>query len=69
LGASLDADHLIEVKFVRNVAPKKEMMRVSFRVPRNVLLARTGLRRRSCSNSGEEDNSSSRSKKHCTEET
>ena len=71
LGAPLDSDHLVEVKFVRNVAPKKDMMRVSFRVPRHVLLSKTGSRRRSSSSSGgggggEEEGRSC--KKLCTEE-
>ncbi len=49
---------------------KKDMMRVSFRVPRHVLLlsSKTGSRRgRSCSSEEEEENITS-CKKLCTEE-
>jgi hypothetical protein len=60
---------LVEVKFVRNVAPKKDMMRVSFRVPRHVLLlsSETGSRRGRSSSREEEENMTT-SKKLCTEE-
>ena len=37
LGSSLDSAHLEGVAYVRNVAPNKEMMRASFKVPRSVL--------------------------------
>jgi len=41
LGSSLDSAHLEGVAYVRNVAPNKEMMRASFKVPRSVLFNKT----------------------------
>lgn len=37
LGINLDEEHLEGVSFVRNVAPNKDMMRASFRVPAEVM--------------------------------
>jgi len=37
LGASLPANHLTEIAFVRNVAPQKNMIRASFSVPVSLL--------------------------------
>ncbi|XP_023347378.1 tRNA (guanine(37)-N1)-methyltransferase [Eurytemora carolleeae] len=56
LGCSLDPDHLVEVAFVRNVAPNKDMLRCSFRVPRSILFDK-GTKRRL--NQGDEENDNS----------
>ena len=46
LGSVLDSTHLEGVAFVRNVAPNKEMMRASFRVPRPVLFNKPAGKRK-----------------------
>jgi len=45
LGTSLDDKDIVEIAFVRNVAPNKDMMRATFKMPRHILFHKVTKRK------------------------
>lgn len=45
LGTSLDDKDIVEIAFVRNVAPNKDMMRATFKMPRHILFHKVAKRK------------------------